>query len=86
MSKYTKIGKGAAFPNRDKQEGDPKPDFSGPAFEVELGGSTYNVAVAIWKSKAKKTGNDYYSIQLTEVQIDESEKKDSPSESGRKDW
>ena len=85
MSKYTKIGKGAAFPNRDKQEGDTKPDFSGPAFEVELGGSTYNVAVAIWKSKAKKTGNDYYSIQLTEV-IEDAEKKDSPSESGRKDW
>ena len=83
MSKYTKIGKGAAFPNRDKQEGDTKPDFSGPAFEVELGGGTYNVAVAIWKSK---TGNDYYSIQLTEVKVDESEKKDQPSESGRKDW
>ena len=34
MSKYTKIGKGAAFPNRDKQEGDANPDFSGPSFEV----------------------------------------------------
>ena len=85
MSKYTKIGKGAAFPNRDKQEGDSKPDFSGPAFEIELGGNKYNVAVAIWKSKSKK-GTDYYSVQLTEVQVDESEKKDSPSESGRKDW
>jgi len=85
MSKYTKIGKGAAFPNRDKQDGDTKPDFSGPAFEVELGGSTYNVAVAIWKSKARKTGNDYFSFQFPEVKED-AEKKDSPSESGRKDW
>ena len=85
MSKYTKIGKGAAFPNRDKQEGDTKPDFSGPAFEVELGGNKYNVAVAIWKAKAKKTGNDYYSVQLTEVKED-AEKKESSSESSRKDW
>ena len=85
MSKYTKIGKGAAFKNRDKQEGDSKPDYSGPAFEIELGGNKYNVAVAIWKSKAKKTGNDYYSVQLTEVKED-AEKKDSPSESGRTDW
>ena len=46
MSKYTKIGKGAAFKNRDKQEGDSKPDYSGPAFEIELGGNKYNVAVA----------------------------------------
>ena len=35
MSKYTKIGKGAAFKNRDKQEGDSKPDYSGPAFEID---------------------------------------------------
>jgi uncharacterized protein (DUF736 family) len=84
MSKYTKIGKGAAFKNRDKQEGDTKPDYSGPAFEVELGGNKYNVAVAIWDTTSKK-GTNYYSVQLTEVQED-AEKKDSPSESGRKDW
>jgi len=84
MSKYTKIGKGAAFKNRDKKEGDAKPDYSGPAFEVELGGNKYNVAVAIWDTTSKK-GTNYYSVQLTEVQED-AEKKDSPSESGRKDW
>ena len=84
MSKYTKIGKGAAFKNRDKQEGDSKPDYSGPAFEVELGGNKYNVAVAIWDTTSKK-GTNYYSVQLTEVQED-AEKKDNPSESGRKDW
>ena len=84
MSKYTKIGKGAAFKNRDKQEGDSKPDYSGPAFEIELGGNKYNVAEAIWDATSKK-GTNYYSVQLTEVKED-AESKDNPSESGRKDW
>ena len=84
MSKYTKIGKGAAFKNRDKQEGDSKPDYSGPAFEIELGGNKYNVAVAIWDTTSKK-GTNYYSVQLTEVKEEDSS-GDNPSESGRKDW
>ena len=84
MSKYTKIGKGAAFKNRDKQEGDSKPDYSGPAFEIELGGNKYNVAVAIWDTTSKK-GTNYYSVQLTEVK-EEASSGDNPSESGRKDW
>tara|TARA_R100000656_G_scaffold123153_1_gene99386 strand:- start:457 stop:708 length:252 start_codon:yes stop_codon:yes gene_type:complete len=83
MSKYVKIGKGVAFSNRDKTEGDNKPDYSGPKFEIELDGKTHEVSVAIWNSKSKK-GSDYLSIQLT--QINEEESKDSPSESERKDW
>ena len=73
---YNRIGKGAAFKNDDKQEGDNKPDYSGPAFEIELGGNTYNVSVAIYNSKAKESGKNYYG---------EDSSKD-PSESGRKDW
>ena len=34
--------------------GDNKPDFSGPAFEVELNGNIHNVSVAIYMQKQKK--------------------------------
>ena len=80
---YNRIGKGAAFKNEDKQENDNKPDYSGPAFEIELGGQTHNVSVAIYNSKAKDSGKSYYSVYLSEVKDDGAA---SPSEQGRKDW
>ena len=83
---YNRIGKGAAFKNDDKQEGDNKPDYSGPAFEIELGDNTYDVSVAIYNSKAKESGKNYYSVYLTEVKDDGESSSESPSESGRKDW
>jgi len=83
---YNRIGKGAAFKNEDKQEGDNKPDYSGPAFEIELGGNTHNVSIAIYNSKAKESGKNYYSIYLTEVKDDGENSSKAPSESGRKDW
>ena len=83
---YTRIGKGAAFKNEDKQENDNKPDYSGPAFEIELDGKTHNVSVAIYNSKAKDSGKNYYSIYLTEVKETANSNSTPPSESGRKDW
>jgi len=83
---YNRIGKGAAFKNEDKQEGDNKPDFSGPAFEVELNGNIHNVSVAIYNAKAKESGRSYYNVYLTEVTDDGEGSSKAPSESGRKDW
>jgi len=83
---YNRIGKGAAFKNEDKQDNDNKPDYSGPAFEVELGGQTHHVSVAIYNSKAKESGKSYYSVYLSEVKDDGQGTSAAPSEQGRKDW
>ena len=69
MPKYTRIGKGVAFSNRDKTEDNNKPDYSGPKFDIELDGKTHEVSVAIWNSTSKK-GSSYLSVQLTQVEED----------------
>ena len=69
MPKYTRIGKGVAFKNKDKTQDDNKPDYSGPKFDIELDGKTHEVSAAIWESTAK-TGSKYFSIQLTQVEED----------------
>ena len=69
MPKYTRVGKGVAFKNKDKTEDDNKPDYSGPKFDIELDGKTHEVSAAIWESTAK-TGSKYFSIQLTQVEED----------------
>ena len=69
MSKYTRVGKGVAFKNKDKTEDDNIPDYSGPKFEIELDGKTHEISAAIWESTAK-TGSKYFSIQLTQVEED----------------
>ena len=69
MSKYTRVGKGVAFKNKDKTQDDNKPDYSGPKFEIELDGRTHEISAAIWESTSK-TGSKYFSIQLTKVEED----------------
>ena len=44
------------------------------------------MSVAIYNSKAKESGKNYYSIYLTEVKDDGEDSSKAPSESGRKDW
>jgi|TARA_R100001530_G_scaffold122498_1_gene90147 hypothetical protein len=65
MPKYTKIGSGNAFKNSDT-EGN-KPHYSGNKFELEFGGETHELQLAIWNSTAKN-GNDYLRVVLTKVE------------------
>ena len=68
MAKYTKIGSGNAFINKDV-EGN-KPPYSGNKFELELDGKKHELQLAIWNGEAKN-GNKYLRVVLTKVEDDE---------------
>jgi len=68
MAKYTKIGSGNAFINKNV-EGN-KPPYSGNKFELEWGGETHELQLAVWNSQAKN-GNEYLRVVLTKVEDDE---------------
>ena len=75
----TKVGSGVLMKNTYKEEGDKKPDFTGPATLV-IAGVAAEYEIAAWKkiadkeTKRLKVGDTYLSFQ-----IQEKWKKDIPA-------
>ena len=69
MTKYNKVGKGAAFIREKTNE--KQPDFGGTVTVMDK-----ELMVSLWKSRTKK-GDPYLSIQLSERIEDESDTSDS---------
>ena len=63
--KYTKVGSGNAFKNKETDGN--RPPYSGNKFELEIGGEKYELQLAIWPGKAKN-GNEYLRAVLTQVE------------------
>jgi hypothetical protein len=64
-NKYTKVGSGNAFQNKETDGN--RPPYSGNKFELEWDGKTHELQLAIWNGEAKN-GNEYLRAVLTQVE------------------
>ena len=60
MAEYDTTNKGAFFPNKYKEKGDSKPDFTG---NIDVDGKEWKIAG--WDSTSK-AGNKYISLRINE--------------------
>lgn len=68
MPEYKTENRGVLFPNRYKEEGDNKPDYTG---KLDVNGEEWRLAA--WENTSAK-GNNYLSVSVSEPRVDEDEK------------
>ena len=73
MSDYENDMRGVLFPNKYKEEGDKRPDFTGT---VTVEGKEW--ALAAW-SNTSKNGNDYLSVSVSEPREKDGDKEEDAS-------
>jgi len=69
MPEYQTENRGVLFPNRYKEEGDNKPDYTG---KVDVNGEEWRLAA--WENTSKK-GNSYLSVAVSEPRVDGEDEK-----------